>query len=144
MLQYWTMRIIVDDEMLFIIKCDKKKETIYEMHRKWSATFGQWHRYTSWLPSFTEFRLELKSACCSLRGHWVSLFHFAWLRLAPLPWSSAASQLPSTHNIYTIIWKWQLFENSPWLSDIKSDFSRAECLARGMAADSRTMQQAWY
>lgn len=57
---------------------------------------------------------------------------------------SSIPELLSTHNIYSIIWKWQLFENSPWLSDIKSDFSKAECLARGMAADGRTMQQAWY
>lgn len=78
-------------------------------------------------------------------------------RLSPHQWplgvslslcmTSGAPPLPeklavSPHNVYTVIWKWQLFENSPWLSDIKSDFSGAECLARegGMAADSRTMR----
>lgn len=60
----------------------------------------------------------------------------------PLPAPSPPSKTPSPHNIYTIIWKWQLFENSPWLSDIKSDLSSAECLAGEMAADSRTMRRA--
>ncbi len=47
----------------------------------------------------------------------------------PPPAPSPLSKSPSPHNIYTIIWKWQFFENSPWLSDIKSDLSSAECLA---------------
>lgn len=60
----------------------------------------------------------------------------------PPPAPSPLSKSPSPHNIYTIIWKWQLFENSPWLSDIKSDLSSAECLAGETAADSRTMRRA--
>ncbi len=59
----------------------------------------------------------------------------------PPPAPSLLSKSPSPHNIYTIIWKWQLFENSPWLSDIKSDLSSPECLAGEMAADSRTMRR---